>query len=135
MSTEVLGLRETLTAGVAGEIRAQLGRQSISRSELARRLSKDDTWVGKRLNGRTEITLTDLERIADVLGVTAVDLFPRSKRAVTETFLSRSVTPPTVRAMKSQTRRETRRPADLRPVGRPANGSRPDGSRRPQRIA
>jgi len=66
-----------LTAYVAGEIRAYLGRHSISKSELARRLGVDDTWVGKRLNGRTEITLTDLEKVAAALRTQPTVFLPR----------------------------------------------------------
>ena len=129
MSTDALAPATGLTAGVASEIRAQLGRQSISRSELARRLDVDDTWVGKRLNGRTEISLTDLERIARVLSVTVVDLFPRDRRAVTGGYLGRGVT-----RRASPTGVRASRPRDGRPIGRSGATIRPDGSRRPVRI-
>ena len=67
-----------LTAYVAAEIRAHLGRHAITRSELAHRLDVDDSWVGKRLNRRREISLTDLERIAAALGVPVATFLPRS---------------------------------------------------------
>lgn len=135
MSTDALAPATGLTSAVASEIRAQLGRQSISRSELARRLDVDDTWVGKRLNGHTEISLTDLERIAAVLRVTVVDLFPRDRRRVTETYLRDAVTPTPARAMNTRPPHANRRPSDLRPVGRPSTSSRPNGSRRTNRVA
>lgn len=66
----------TLTEYVAGELRAYLGRHEISRSELGRRLGVEDTWVGKRLKGQTEISLADLDRIADALGVEVTSFLP-----------------------------------------------------------
>jgi transcriptional regulator with XRE-family HTH domain len=66
-----------LSAYVAGEIRAYLGRHSISKSELGRRVGKDDTWIGKRLNGRTDISLTDVEIIAAACGVAPATFLPR----------------------------------------------------------
>ncbi len=78
MSTETVAKPdEDLSAYVAGEIRAQLGRLNISRVELARRAGKDETWVGKRLNGRREITINDLERIARALRIEPGKLLPR----------------------------------------------------------
>lgn len=77
MTTEALAPATGLTAYVAAEIRAYLGRHSIPKSELARRLEVDNTWVGKRLNGRTEITLTDVERIATALGTRPTLFLPR----------------------------------------------------------
>jgi transcriptional regulator with XRE-family HTH domain len=64
-----------------------LGRYSISRSELARRLGVDMTWVGKRLNGQTEITLADLDRMATALDVQATEFLPTSTRASSPTPL------------------------------------------------
>lgn len=80
MKTEQLASPDGLTAHVASEIRAWMARKRLTRTELARRLEVDDTWVGKRLNGRTEIGLTDLEKIADVLDVEIIDLLPPAKR-------------------------------------------------------
>lgn len=69
-----------LSRAVAAEIRAQMGRADITRVELAQRLKVDNTWVGKRLNGQTEIGLTDLQRIAQALNVSVVDLLPGSAK-------------------------------------------------------
>lgn len=78
LDVEPLDPATGLTAYVAGRIRAYLGWHSISKSELARRLGVDDTWVGKRLNGRTEITLADLDRIATACHVAPTIFLPRS---------------------------------------------------------
>jgi transcriptional regulator with XRE-family HTH domain len=71
--------RTDLELFVAGELRAHLGRYSVSRSELARRLDVDNTWVGKRLSGETAITLGDLQRMAQALGVVAENFLPSGK--------------------------------------------------------
>lgn len=83
MTTQQVASPDGLTAHVASEIRAMMGRLNVNRAELARRIGVEDSWVGKRLNGRTEISLTDLDRIANALGVGIVDLLPRDRREVT----------------------------------------------------
>jgi transcriptional regulator with XRE-family HTH domain len=52
---------------VARELRAEMARQMISNSEMARRLGVDNTWVGKRLRGLYLIGINDLDRMAAVL--------------------------------------------------------------------
>lgn len=84
-STAATVTRTGLHAYVTGEIKAYLGRYDISRSELGRRLGVEDTWVGKRLKGQTEISLTDLERIAEALGVEATEFLPTRQRASSPT--------------------------------------------------
>lgn len=69
---------ERLTEQVAEEIRAWLGRRRMSQAQLARSLGVSQMWVSDRLRGQQEIGLTDVERIAGVLGVRVVDLFPRA---------------------------------------------------------
>jgi len=80
MTPQQVASPDGLTAHVASEIRATMGRLNVKRAELARRIGVEDSWVGKRLNGRTEISLTDLDRIATALGVGIVDLLPRDRR-------------------------------------------------------
>lgn len=90
MSTDVDDTTPGLSAFVADEIAALLGRRRMSKAELARRLKVDETWVGKRLSGRTAFGLDDIERIAPVLGVDATELLPpRSERSerVTHRYL------------------------------------------------
>lgn len=59
------------------EILALMGRRRLTRTELARRLSVSDVWVGRRLNDQVPIDLRELQRIAVVLGVELADLLPR----------------------------------------------------------
>lgn len=65
-----------MRAAVAEEIRALLARRRISASELARRMDVTQPYISRRLTGDTALDLDDLERIANVLGVQVLDLFP-----------------------------------------------------------
>jgi len=57
-----------------------MGFYNVSKAELARRLGVEDSWVGKRVNGQTEIGMSDAFRIAAALEVNVVDLLPQSQR-------------------------------------------------------
>lgn len=61
-------MSQSLAEYVPVELRVEMARRKISNSELARRLGTDDTWVGRRLNGATAITLGDLDRMAAAIG-------------------------------------------------------------------
>jgi transcriptional regulator with XRE-family HTH domain len=54
---------------VSANVRAELGRQSLTRADLARKLGESDMWLGRRLNDQVPITVDELVRIADALGV------------------------------------------------------------------
>jgi transcriptional regulator with XRE-family HTH domain len=60
---------QSLAQYVPAQLRAEMARREISKVELARKLGKDETWVGKRMRGRTAITMADLDRIAAALDV------------------------------------------------------------------
>lgn len=70
---------ESLSDLAAEEIRAQLGRRNMNKSELARKLGVSHTWVTNRLTGAQEIGLNDLEQIAAALGVSVMDLIPAQR--------------------------------------------------------
>lgn len=57
-----------------------LGRKRVTGRELARRLDVSQPWVSYRLTGHKEIGLTDLERIAQALGVEIAELLPAPAR-------------------------------------------------------
>jgi len=82
----------------------------MSGAQLARAIDRSEMYVSRRLRGETAFDLDDLERIADVLGVTAMDLLPSTRVRPNNRSAVSSVraTPPT-------------RPASSRPKGRPAN--------------
>lgn len=62
------------TERLAGEIRAEMARQGISRRDLARLLGWSDTRTARRCSGRTRISAEDLDAIAHALGITTDDL-------------------------------------------------------------
>lgn len=69
--TMVVPMRNTT---VAAAIRAEIGRQNKTASRVARDADKTQTWMWRRLNEQTAITVDDLELIATTLGVPAVAL-------------------------------------------------------------
>lgn len=68
---------------VAAEIRAWMGRRRINQAALGRALSENEMWVSRRLRGRQPITISDLQRFAEALGVEVADLIPRAVRTAT----------------------------------------------------
>lgn len=61
---------------VAANIRAALGRNSMTKVDLARRMGATEMWVNRRLNDRTPITVDDLASFAAALGIPANELMP-----------------------------------------------------------
>lgn len=70
----------SLTAAVAEEVRSWMGRRRITGARMARELGVSQMWVSDRLAGKTPFTVTDLDRIASVLDVPVVQLFPADLR-------------------------------------------------------
>ena len=44
-----------------------MARRELPKSELARLIGVDETWVGRRMRGKSAITVGDLERIANAM--------------------------------------------------------------------
>ena len=68
-----------LDARTRAEIKAEMGRQSLSGSRLAQLLGHPQTYVSRRLRGEVNFSLTEVEEIALVLGVSLDQLMPTSK--------------------------------------------------------
>lgn len=51
-----------------------MGRQRITRADLARALDTTDMWLSRRLNDQVPLSLDDLDRIAEVLNVSPSSL-------------------------------------------------------------
>jgi transcriptional regulator with XRE-family HTH domain len=68
----------SVAARVAAEVRAEMGRQNISRRELAHRIGQPVTTVSRWVKGETDPGLDDWEAIARALGVSVVDLVSRA---------------------------------------------------------
>jgi transcriptional regulator with XRE-family HTH domain len=92
----------SLSERVAEEIRVLLARRRIRQSQLARELGQSEQWVSVRLRGVQPIDLNDLQRIAEVLGVTPTELLPRASSApkpASLTYPSAQVRPRTPAAL------------------------------------
>jgi len=70
------GREVPLNTGVAAEIRAWMGRNEKTQAEMARLLGENEMWVYRRIRGKQQMTLADLQRIATALGVSVLDLLP-----------------------------------------------------------
>jgi transcriptional regulator with XRE-family HTH domain len=66
-----------LNDAVLEEIRVWMARRRLNQSELAELLGEGQPWVSRRLGGRTPLTVDDLQRVADALGVDVLALLPR----------------------------------------------------------
>lgn len=64
----------TLDDRVATEIRAELGRQNMSRAALARALGMTKFSLNRRLVGDVELTANEIEKIAEILDVSVWQL-------------------------------------------------------------
>lgn len=60
------------------EIRVAMTRRRISARQLAEQLGWSPSGLSRRLTGQIQITLSDLEQIAEALGVPIGDLMPGS---------------------------------------------------------
>lgn len=69
-------MSQTLSQATAAEIRAEMARRRISGAAVAAALDVSTAWVSYRINGKQEIGLDELERIAAVLGVPVGQLMP-----------------------------------------------------------
>lgn len=73
-------VKARLSEGVAEEIRVLLARRRMSERGLARQLGETPSWLNNRTTGRTPMSVDDLARIAETLGVGVVDLLPAHAR-------------------------------------------------------
>jgi transcriptional regulator with XRE-family HTH domain len=62
----------------AANLRAAMGRRRLSRKDLAYLLGENEMWVGRRVNGKTPITIDDLDRFARALSVPMNELLTAS---------------------------------------------------------
>ncbi|QJY46697.1 helix-turn-helix domain-containing protein [Pseudonocardia broussonetiae] len=64
----------SFTETVAEELRVHLVRRQVTGRELARRLHVSSQWVSQRTRGAVALSTADLERIADALGMSPMEL-------------------------------------------------------------
>lgn len=82
--------REPLRLAIAAEIRAEMGRQSVNQSELARRIGEGQPWVNRRVKGDVALDFDDIERIASALDVPAGYLLDRLRGQLSAYLTSES---------------------------------------------
>lgn len=73
-------MSQTLADFVAAQIRAEMARRQLPKAHLARLLDVDETWIGRRMRGKSAITMDDLERIATALEMPLSYFVPASER-------------------------------------------------------
>jgi transcriptional regulator with XRE-family HTH domain len=75
-----------LTTATAAAVREHVRRHSLRQVDVALALGLSQQAVSDRLTGRTPFTLSDLERLAELLGVPVAELLqPRSCQPLGET--------------------------------------------------
>jgi len=63
-----------LAQHVAAELRAEVARQDLPVKVIAERIDVDVSWVYRKLNGNSPITLPDLEQLCHALGIGVAQL-------------------------------------------------------------
>lgn len=58
-----------------------MGRQEMSQADMARALGENEMWVFRRIRGKQQMTIADIERMAKVLGVPVIEFFHLSRSA------------------------------------------------------
>ena len=87
MSTETLmreASSESGSARLAREIRAEMGRQRISTSELARRLGRSRSTVDRWTASGSGLDFDTIEEVAAALGVSTADLVAAARFRCTQ---------------------------------------------------
>lgn len=71
-------MSESLADHVATQLRVEMARQAINALALAGRIGVSEMWVSRRMRGKTQVTMADLERIAVALDVPLTTFVPQS---------------------------------------------------------
>lgn len=61
-------------------VQVAMAKRSMNRTDLAKALEVDATWVTRRLNGLVKVDLDDLDRLAVVLDTTPAELVAEAAR-------------------------------------------------------
>jgi transcriptional regulator with XRE-family HTH domain len=73
---------------VGRAIRAELARRDLSQSSLAANLGHTQPWVSRRITGDRDWTVTELQRVADYIGVPLSTFLRTEEPRMTEQILS-----------------------------------------------
>lgn len=66
---------------IAGEIRAELARRKIQVKTLSEQVGMAREVLSNRVNGHVPFTAAELVKVANAIGVSAVELMGRAERA------------------------------------------------------
>lgn len=67
-------MSDALADRVRVRIRVEMAKRNLNTTELAAKAGVSDMWVSRRLRGKTEMHLGDLERLASALDLDPDDL-------------------------------------------------------------
>jgi transcriptional regulator with XRE-family HTH domain len=62
-------MQQNLPRYASGQLRAEIARRDLTVRELAELLGVSEMWVSRRSRGRVQLSLADIERISDALGL------------------------------------------------------------------
>ena len=74
MRVHIGAMNRRLAEHVRAELRAEMGRQGLTGSDVAHRMGTYPQWINRRVNGKGRIDLDDLEAIARALNISAAQL-------------------------------------------------------------
>lgn len=143
MTTKPDGGTATLSADVAAEIRAWMGRLGVNQAELARRLGHNAQWLSVRIspNATVAMNLDEMKRIADALGILVINLLPKyatqrgSTTEVTTRYPGSAERPTPDRSVRTAPTRAPQPKRRPRAATSPGGGTPKDTTRRPAILA
>lgn len=65
---------ESLAQRVGDNVRAEMARQRVTQSVMAKGLAMQQQALSRRISGRTPFNVEELHRVAEFLGVSTADL-------------------------------------------------------------
>ena len=74
--------------GITSAIREQIAAHGLSTTIVAKRIGIGRQTFSRKLNGHVEFSLSELTRLAEVLGTTVADLMCRADQIVNEAVSS-----------------------------------------------
>lgn len=74
--------------GITSAIREQIAAHGLSTTIVAKRLGIGRQTFSRKLNGHVEFSLSELTRLAEILGTTVADLMCRADQIVNEAVSS-----------------------------------------------
>lgn len=74
--------------GITSAIREQIAARGLSTTIVAKRLGIGRQTFSRKLNGHVEFSLSELTRLAEILGTTVADLMCRADQIVNEAVSS-----------------------------------------------